>query len=165
MSTGTEALNMVIAAFAVGMISGDPELIGRLRKYAESKDAPFDPEDINPTLLSMAEMDVLERGRIVLEGEPERPHQPHAHAVIPIPRVAGAAAGSAEALGVGSFTTEYVHASDDVFEAFCAWMSEAHPSALREGQDIKREQVVRADQLLTTMAAVAGKIADAREGA
>lgn len=165
MSNGSEALTAVLAATAISMIEQDKELIARLRTFAAEQGVPFDPDDISATLLNMASMDLLEYGRgLVSERPDDRDRHEHLHAVIPMQDVPGAATVSAEALSIASFTTEYVHAADGVFEKFCQWMDTDHPGAVRAGHDIGRGQVEKADKTLTTMAAVAARIADAKDG-
>jgi hypothetical protein len=162
MSRGSEALTTVLASIAIGMIAKDPELIGRLRKEAAEEGVPFEADDISRTMLEMTSMDLLEAGqRLVSDPPGEHQRGLRAGAVIPIPRIDGAAQESASALSVASYAIEFVHSVPGRLDAFHSWMRKEHPD-VTPGQDIPREQVEQADRLVTLMSKVAGKIADDR---
>jgi hypothetical protein len=162
-SLTNRGLANVAAMLAIDMIAEDQDLIKRLSEYAARREAPFDTGDLNAMVLTLLSATLLEEGRrIVSEPEDGYQHELRAGAVIPVPKLEGAARESADALSIASFTTEFVHAAEGVFGQFLAWMGTAHPSATDNGSVVKQSQVERADRMLTTMAHVADHIAEAR---
>lgn len=170
MSRGSEALTLVLASVAMGMIATDPELLRQLRDAAAKADVPFPADDINGTLLGMAAMDLLAIGREkVSDQDDEDSHAGHVHAllgmrtgmVIPMPQIEGAAQESASALSIASYATEFVHSVPGRLDAFRSWMRKEHPT-VADGQEISREQVEAADRVITLMAKVTEQIADDR---
>ena len=164
-------LLMSVAITALDMIEADEELIKRLRDYAtEQQGTPFKAGEVNSLILNVVGAELREVAMEALTGEDDEDEPAQQPQVgprglfIPIPRAEGAARESAYALGIASFTTEFVHAADGVLDQFIAWMDAVHPGKAGDPIDITRQQVEQADQTLTTMAHVADHIADREAG-
>ncbi len=93
-------------------------------------------------------------------GQARHEHRHRETVVVPVPHMEDGAAKSAGALAAGSFAVEYLHAVPGVLEAFNAWMDEVHPGG--KNHVATTAELKGADQVLTMMAHVAGKLADGK---
>lgn len=148
----------MIAVIAMQVIREDPGLLERLRETAKRAEVPFDADKLNEMVVEMAEAAVTIVGQRLLQHEGAL-----AEFRVLLPQIGSdGEIRSAAAFAVGSFTTEFVHSDPERFAAFGEWMLTDHPSGAR-GREITRGSIEDADQMLTLMAHVAGKILEAKE--
>jgi len=162
-----EATALMMASLCINVVKDDPELVKRLRKLARKTGAPVDNGQVNETALTLIDFAVTAMALRAAKGDGYGERAAGRHelryetVVIPVPHMEDGAAKSATALAVASFAVEYLHAVPGVRGAFTAWLDEAHPGT---GGPVKatQDQLEDADQVLTMMAHVAGKLADGK---
>ncbi len=162
-----EAAALMMASLCISVVKDDPELVKRLRKLTRKSGAPFDDRQVSETALAMINLAVTSMALRAAEGggfgqraQGRHEHRHRETVVVPVPHMEDGAAKSAGALAAGSFAVEYLHAVPGVLEAFNAWMDETHPGG--KNHVATTDELKGADQVLTMMAHVAGKLADGK---
>jgi hypothetical protein len=165
----SEALALVLASMCISIISADPELIAKVKAYADDQDSPVKGAAITGFSLELADVAIMMMAKRAIAGrghaaEAMATHEGHEHQtmVIPVPNLDEGAAQSAGALALGSFAVEFLHKNADILTAFRRWLDENRPD-IQAGEYVTQERVEAADQMLTMMAHMADQVAQ-REG-
>ena len=165
-----EATALMMASLCISVVKSDPENVKKLRKLAKKTGAPVDNGQVNETALTLIDLAITAMALRAAEGggqgdQAVRSQGRHAGhrvetVVVPVPKMADGAMKSAGALSIASFAVEYLHSVPGVREAFTAWMDEAHPGTEGKSRDTGVSTLKEADETLTIMAHVAGRVAD-----
>jgi hypothetical protein len=152
----------MLAGIALRMIGENPDILERYKAACREANVPFDPDQITPMALSLAEMGITESALLLLQSAREDKRRlDREPTVLNIPLPLGDDDGtSAMALAIGSFAVEHIRSSPERLAALDEWMRAEHPDCGWNPGDFTDDRMEQADKTLTIMAHVTNTAMD-----